>query len=319
LDLADHFLSLSISSPNVKDGIRVNTPRKLLQLILCAFALVGPAVSAQQASNAPAPASSPTQKSVESFLRYYYALGSDISIVVGAPVELGSSGLLEIPVDVKTPEGSNKVKMWLTKDGRYLLRGEMSDITTDPLAETIAKIKTANAPVLGDPKAPITVVEFSDFECPVCRNLHDALRGLLPNYPQVKVIFKDFPIETIHPWARTAALAGRCAYQQDPKAFWKLYDLIYDNQDLFSAVNAYDKVVDFAAKSGLNTDAFKACLSGPQAASEVDASLANGNELEVRSTPTIFVNGRRIVGADPHAVQQYLDYEVSRVKSGSKK
>jgi protein-disulfide isomerase len=271
------------------------------------------------AQPAASPAPGATQKSVESFLRYYYALGPDVTIVVGAPVELGSSGLLEVPVDVKTPDSSNKVKMWLTKDGRYLLRGEMSDITTDPLAETIAKIKTANSPVLGDPKAPITLIEFSDFECPVCRSLHDALRGLLPNYPQVKVVFKDFPIESLHPWARTAALAGHCAYQQDPKTFWKLYDLIYDNQDLISAANAYDKVLDFASKSGLNTDAFKACLSSPQAASEVNASLANGNELEVRSTPTIFVNGRRIVGADPHAVQQYLDFEVSQLKSGAKK
>jgi protein-disulfide isomerase len=278
--------------------------------------LIAPTAFAQQTSTAAAPATSPTQKSVESFLRYYYALGPDVTIAVGTPVELGSSGLLEVPVEVKTAEGSNRVNMWLTKDGRYLLRGDMSDITTDPLAETVAKIQTANAAVVGDPKAPITVVEFSDFECPVCRNLHDALRGLLPNYPQVKVIFKDFPIEAIHPWARTAALAGRCAYQQDPKAFWKLYDLIYDNQDLISAANVYDKVVDFASSSGLNANTFKACLSAPQAASEVDASLANGTQLEVHSTPTVFVNGRRIVGADPHALQQYLDYEVAQLKSG---
>jgi protein-disulfide isomerase len=277
--------------------------------------LLIPAAVAQQAS-ATAVAPATTQKSVESFLRYYYALGPDVTIVIGAPVELGTSGILEVPVEVKTPEGSNQVKMWLTKDGRYLLRGEISDITTDPLTETIAKIQTANAPLLGDPKAPITLVEFSDFECPVCRSLHDVLRGLLPNYPQLKVIFKDFPIEALHPWARTAALAGRCAYQQDPKAFWKLYDLIYDSQDLISAANAYDKVSDFASKSGLNTDTFKSCLGSSQAATEVDASLANGNQIEVRSTPTVFVNGRRIVGSDPHVLQQYLDYEVAQLKSG---
>jgi protein-disulfide isomerase len=286
----------------------------VVSIVLVAILTASPVVLAQQAPAGAAAA--PAQKSVENFLRYYYALGPDVTIVVGTPVDLGGSGILEVPVEVKTPEGSNQVKMWLTKDGRYLLRGEISDITTDPLAETVAKIQTAGAPVLGDPKAPITVIEFSDFECPVCRNLHDALRGLLPNYPQMKVIFKDFPIEAIHPWARTAALAGRCGYQQDPSGFWKLYDLIYDNQDLISAANAYDKVVDFAGKAGLNTDTFKACMSNPQAAREVDASLANGNQLEVRSTPTIFVNGRRIVGADPHALQQYLDYEVNQIKSG---
>jgi protein-disulfide isomerase len=162
-------------------------------------------------------------------------------------------------------------------------------------------------------------VEYSDFQCPVCRSLHDALRGLLPNYPQVKVVFKDFPLETLHPWARTAALAGRCAYQQDAKAFWKVYDLIYDNQELISAANAYDKMLDFAGQAGLNQDAFKACMTSPQAAQAIDASVANGNLLEVHSTPTVFVNGRRIVGADPHAIQQYIEYEIAQLKAGNTK
>jgi protein-disulfide isomerase len=260
-------------------------------------------------------AASPAQK-VEAFLRYYFALGPEVQITVATPTELGTSGLLEVPIEVKSKEGSDKLTMYLTKDGRYLLRGELSDLTSDPLAENIAKMQTATAPVLGDPKAPITLVEYSDFECPVCRNLHDALRGLLPNYPQVKVIFKDFPIDAIHPWARTAALAGRCAYQQNPKAFWKIYDLIYDNQDLISASSAWDKMLDFAGRIALNTDTFKACLASPQAAGEVDASLANGQLLEVRATPTVFVNGRRVAGADPHTIQQYIDYEVAQMKAG---
>jgi protein-disulfide isomerase len=263
----------------------------------------------------PAQGQSSVQKNVEAFLRHYYALGPEISITVGTPKEIGTSGLMETPVDVKTPEGSEKVNMFLTKDGRYLIRGEVSDLTSDPLADTRAKIITTDAPMWGNQNAPITLVEYSDFQCPVCRSLHDALRGLLPNYPQVKVVFKDYPLETLHPWARTAALAGRCAYQQDPKAFWKVYDLIYDNQELISAGNVYDKMLDFAGQAGLNRDAFKACLSSPQAAQAIDASVANGNLLEVRSTPTVFVNGRRIVGADPHAVQQYIDYEVAQLKA----
>lgn len=296
-----------------------------LQLIGLSIALFATATLARaQATNTapakPAAASNanatPAQKNVETFLRHYFALGSEVQITVGEPKEFGTSGLLETPIEVKTPEGTENVKMYLSKDGRYLIRGEMSDITSDPLAETSAKIQTAGAPVLGDPNATITLVEFSDFECPVCRGLHDVLRGMLPNYPQVKVIFKDYPIENLHPWARTAALAGRCAYQQDPKAFWKVYDQIYDNQDIISAANAWDKMLDFAGKDGLNQDTFKSCMSSPQAAGEVDASLANGNQLEVRSTPTVFVNGRRVVGADPHAIQQYFDYEVAQLKSG---
>jgi protein-disulfide isomerase len=288
-----------------------------LSLRICLIAVFGLAASL---CNAQQPAASGTpgqmQKLIEAFLRNYYALGSDYTITVGTPKPIGSSGLSEVSVDVKSPDGGDTVKMYLTADGRYLIRGEVNDLNSDPLAENIAKFDLKGAPVFGDPKAPITMVEFGDFECPVCRNFHDAVRGMLPNYPQVKLIFKDFPIDQIHPWARTAALAGRCAYQQDPKSFWKMYDLIYDNQDLISAANAYDKMMEFAGRAGSNADTFKACLSGPQAAAEVDASLNNGKLMDVRSTPTVFVNGRRLAGADPHALQQYLDFEVAKLKGG---
>jgi len=137
----------------------------------------------------------------------------------------------------------------------------------------------------------------------------------LPQYPQVRFVFKDFPLESIHPWARTAALAGRCAYQQDRKAFWKLYDQLYADQDLVSASNAWDKMVDYAGRLGLNTDSFKACLASPDAGAAVDASVANGKLMEVQSTPTLFVNGRRIVGADAHQVEQLIQYELQQMKA----
>jgi len=267
---------------------------------------------------AQAPNAADSEKKIEAFLRNYFALGPEYKIAVSAPKEIGNSGLYEVPIEVKSETGGDSIKMYLTKDGRYLLRGELNDLTVDTLAANMAKMKLEGAPVLGNPNAPITIVEYSDFECPVCRGLHDALRGLLPKYPQVKVIFKDYPIEQIHPWARTAALAGRCAYQQDPKAFWKIYDLIYDNQDLISASNAYDKMIDYAGRAGLNADTFKTCLASSQAAAEVNASIANGTLLEVRSTPTLFINGRKLVGADPHALQQYIDYEVAQLKSKTK-
>jgi len=281
---------------------------------LAGLALAATGTYAQQAaSSAPATAPTKSQKTIEAFLRNYYALGSDFTITVGTPKPIGNSGLSEVSIDVKSPDGGDTVKMFLTADGRYLIRGEVNDLTTDPLKENVAKFDLKGAPVLGDPKAPIAIVEYGDFECPVCRNFHDAVRELLPKYPQAKLIFKDFPIDQIHPWARTGALAGRCAYQQDPRAFWKMYDLIYDNQDLVSASNAYEKMIEFAGRAGLNADTFKSCLSSPQAAGEVDASIENGKLLNVRSTPTVFVNGRPLGGADPHALQQYLDYEVAKL------
>ena len=219
-------------------------------------------------------------------------------------------GVLATTISVTIEGNKEDAKMWVSKDGKFLFRGELNDMSKDMLAENRAKLDIKDAPATGNLNGPITVVEFADFECPVCRNLHEALRGLLPKYPQVRLVFKDFPLEQVHPWARTGALAGRCAYQQDLKAFWKMYDFLYDNQDLVSAENAWDKMLDYAGRAGLNTDAFKACMTGPEATSAVDASIANAKLLEVTSTPTLFVNGRRIVGADPHQLEQLLQFEL---------
>ena len=272
-----------------------------------------PASPTGQATAAVAPTA--LQKNIEAYLRRLYALGPKVQLTVTAPEDSEVPGLLETSVDLKDGENSQTAKFYLSKDGKYLVRGEVSDLSKDPLAETQARIQLKDAPSLGDPNAPVTLVEFSDFQCPVCRNLHDVLRGMLPNYPQVRVVFKDFPIESLHPWARTAALAGRCAYQQDPRAFWKVYDNIYDQQELISPSNAWSKMADFAAGAGLNPDAFKACMASPEAAAAIDSSRDNAQALEVNSTPTVFVNGRRLVGADPHALEQYIQYELAQQKS----
>ena len=267
-------------------------------------------------SAAPAPEQSPLQKNIEAYLRNVYALGPDVQVTVGAPKDSAVPGLLEADINVKAGESNETAKFYVSKDGKYLFRGELSDMNRDPLADTRAQLQIKDAPTLGDDKAPVTVVEFSDFECPVCRNLHDALRGLLPKYGrQVRLVFKDFPLDEIHPWARTAALAGRCAYKQNPQSFWKLHDLIYDHQDVISAENAWQKMLDYGAQAGLNVDELKSCMAGPEAGPAIDASRANGLQVEVSSTPTVFVNGRRIVGADGRILEQYIQYELAKVKS----
>jgi protein-disulfide isomerase len=290
-------------------------------LIILSFSTVAPGARAQSPKPANAAASavapSPTQKSIEAYLRHLYAFGPDVLLVVGTPKETAVEGLLETTIDLTVGGNKEAVKFYVSKDGKYLFRGEMSDLTKDPLAENRAQIQMKDAPSLGEPTAAVTLVEYSDFECPMCRSLHDVLRGLLPNYAgKVRVVFKDFPLDQLHPWARTAAIAGRCAYQQNPQAFWKMYDFIYDNQEIISAANAWTKMLDYAGQSGLDGDTFKGCMASPEAGEAVNASQANGKLLEVSSTPTVFVNGRRLVGADPHLLEQYINYELAEQKSG---
>jgi len=276
------------------------------------------ASAAQGQTPAAAGQAGPMQKTVETYLRHMYAFGSDVQVTVAAPKESQIPGLLQADVAVKIGDNTENAIFYVSKDGKYLVRGDIADLSKDPLAENRAKIDMKDAPALGDPKATVTLVEYSDFECPVCRNLHGLLRDMLPKYPQARVVFKDFPLETLHPWARTAALAGRCAYIQNPGAFWKMYDSIYDQQEIISAANAWGKMTDFAGQAGLNAETFKSCMSGSEAAAAVDASRTNGLALEVNSTPTIFVNGRRVVGADERTIEQFIQYEIAQNKAAKK-
>jgi protein-disulfide isomerase len=327
--------------PLKKEEGFVNISSSLFTLTAAAiFALVGTAMiaptaswaqgtsTAQTAGSSPAAkassggtaSQSPLQKTIEAYVRNLYAFGPDVEVTVSEPKDAAMAGLLETTVSVKVSGNNEDAKFYVSKDGKYLVRGEVSDLTKDPLAANRALMDLSNAPSMGDPKSAVTLVEFSDFECPICRSLHDIMRGIMQNYPQVRVVFKDYPIEVLHPWARTAAIAGRCAYMQDPAAFWKMYDLIYDNQDIISAANAWMKMSEFAGQAGLNADAFRACMAGPDAGAAVDASRANAQKLDVNSTPTIFVNGRRLVGADAHLIEQYIQYELAKAKqSGSAK
>jgi len=278
-------------------------------VLVIALLAIAPAMKAQSASQ------SELQKKIEKYIRHIYAFGPEVKLVILEPKDSEIAELLVTNVELTSGEGHDTAKMYVSKDGKYLFRGDVSDMSKDPLSETSAKLDLKNAPSVGSPAAPVTVVEFADFECPVCRQLHEQLRTLLPNYPQVKFYFKDFPIEQIHPWAKTAAVAGRCAYQQNPKSFWKLYDAFYDGQELISAANVWVKAVDFAGQAGLDEAAFKSCLASPEAAAAIDASVTNAKTLEVTSTPTVFVNGRRVVGADAGTIERYIKFELADKKA----
>ena len=282
---------------------------------IAASGLVVLALACAAKLSAQAPTYSDLQKKVERYLRYVYAFGPEVKLTVPEPKESEIPGLLVTTVELTSADGHDSAKMYISKDGKFLVRGEVTDMAKDPMAENRAKIDLKNVPSVGNSNAPITVVEFADFECPVCRQLHEQMRTLLPNYPQVKFYFKDYPIEQIHPWAKTAALAGRCAYNQNPKAFWKVYDGFYEGQELISATNAWDKALDFAGQAGLDQSAFKSCLASADAATAVEASVANAKLLEVNSTPTVFVNGRRVVGADSATIERYIQYELANQKS----
>src|SRR5215467_3820614 len=154
----------------------VKTPLRLMAL--CLTPLIGFGMHAQQSKPTAAATASVTssqsQKDIEAYLRNLYALGPAVKVAVGPLKQSPVEGILETDIDVVIEGNKQTVKFYVSKDGRYLLRGELSDMTKDTLAENMAAIHMSDSPALGDPKSPVTIVEYSDFECPVCRSLHDA-------------------------------------------------------------------------------------------------------------------------------------------------
>jgi protein-disulfide isomerase len=280
----------------------VSRPLRFIALLLACLPL---ALAAQSVPGS-------IQTRVEQYLRNLYAWDPSFKITVGSATPSPVPDLLEVPVTVSQNGHSDSAKVYVSKDGRFLLRGELADMSIDPLAETRAKLHIGTSPSTGPENAKITLIEFADFECPSCRQLDRILRDVLASHPEIRLVYKDFPLTQIHPWAMTAAIAGRCASQLDPKSFWKLHDSIFDDQDLISASNVWDKMVDYAGKLGLNDTEFRACMANPKTTQEVQKSIAEGQMLNVNSTPTTFVNGRRVVGADQALLQQYIRFETQQ-------
>lgn len=253
-------------------------------------------------------------KSTEAFVRQLFGWGPDVKVTLGTFGPSAAADFYTVPIEVTLGEQKESGEVYVSKDGKTLLRGEIYDMSADPFAANRAKIHIEGSPTKGPTDARVTIVEFADFECPHCRELWGALAAVEAHYPQVRVVYKDFPLTQVHPWADTAALGGRCAFEQSPAAFWKVHDSIFENQDLISPENVWDKLVEFATAAGLNADTFKGCLSSPDTQKAVDASRAEGAALGVSSTPTVYVNGRPLVGGDLSTLSQYIDFELAQQK-----
>jgi len=252
--------------------------------------------------------------STEKFLRNLFAWGPDYKLSLGPLTPSPAPDFYALPLELTLNGQKENGTVFVSKDGKTVIQGEMFDTSADPYASNRAKIHSQGSPSKGPANAKVTLVEFADFECPHCRDLHEVMATIEQHYPQLRVVYKDYPLVQIHEWAETAAIGARCAYMQSPEAFWKVHDAIFDNQDLISAQNVWEKLSGFAAKAGLNADTFKACMASPEAKQAVDANAAEAVALGVNSTPTVYVNGRPNVGGDPAVLSQYIDYELAHSK-----
>lgn len=171
------------------------------------------------------------------------------------------------------------------------------------------EVTVGNAPTFGPKTAKVTIIEFSDFQCPFCAKGADVLTELKKKYGnKIQVAFKNYPLP-FHNHAEIAAVAGLCANEQSTNHFWKMHDEMFKNQDSLSA----DGLKKLARTIGLKMDAFEKCLTENRHIAQVRADMEEGKKINVKSTPTFFVNGQLIAGAQPLEVfSQIIDEELAK-------
>jgi protein-disulfide isomerase len=180
------------------------------------------------------------------------------------------------------------------------------------------KVDNGHLPMLGNTKAKVTIVEFSDFQCPFCKayfdDTHSQIQDQYVKTGKVNFVYRHFPLSTIHPNAQKAAEAAECANEQ--KQFWNFHDILFTNQDTWAPMSASDaenEWVTYAGQLGMDTDQFKSCIDTDKYKNNVAKDTAAGDKAQVDGTPAFFINGYRLTGAQPFSqFQQVIDAQLKK-------
>lgn len=285
----------------------------LLTCLLLSIAVFGQApVRSAQPANTGAAASAPTEATVNSFLKYTFGYDTSISWDVLSISPSRANGVIDVNVLLKNAQGQQSVHLYITPDGKNAIVGDMMPFGADPFAPARAEISAkSNGISRGPANAAVTIVEFSDLQCPSCKAAQPTIDRLLADEPDVRFIFQHYPLERVHPWAFLGAAYSDCVGKQNTAAFWKFIESVYANQEQITgllpqnATNAADamkqaspalskKLQEFVTASGANAQQAATCAADPATTARIRKSLELGNDLNVTGTPTLFVNGRRV-------------------------
>ncbi len=168
---------------------------------------------------------------------------------------------------------------------------------------------TGKEPFTGKADAKVVIYEFSDFQCPFCARGNDVIKQVMTEYgDRVKLVFRHFPL-SFHPEAEPSAIATMCAFKQQPGKFWEMHDIMFEKQSELGTAS----YKAWAKQFGLNEAEFNKCFDGKETKDLVDADMKAAEALGVNSTPTFFVNGKKVAGALPFAqFKSMIDEELAK-------
>jgi len=270
--------------------------------LLLAVALLLPGCSRAQV---PQPQAE-LDRRIEVLVRSQMNIPPSYDIKLGVRTRSEYAGYDTLPVTFSHLDAKRTINLLISTDNKALIRMDKMDLSKDPSQ----LVDIAQRPFRGGASARVTIVNFDDLECPFCSRMHHELfPETIARYgDKVKIVYKDFPLVELHPWALHAAVDANCLAQQNGDAYWAFVDQAHDHSDDITGPkenrsqsasdDKLDKIAtDLGTKDKLNLAALHTCLVA-QDTSKVKASMAEGDALGVDSTPTLYVNGEKINGAE---------------------
>jgi protein-disulfide isomerase len=264
-----------------------------LMLVTLAGAQQKP-VTSQPAAKSAAATGLPSQETVNAFMQKMFGYDASVTWEVVSIKPSSIAGISEVNVSLKNPQGQQNTKLYVAADGQRALIGEIIPFGSDPFAAARTALeKGINGPSRGPADAPVTIVEFSDLQCPHCKEAQPTVDKLMSEEKNARLVFQNFPLQS-HDWAAKAAAYADCIGRSSNDAFWKFMQGVYDAQSDILTTNADEKLTALADKSGVKGSDIAACAAKPETASRVEHSVALGKSVDVTGTPTLFINGRKI-------------------------
>jgi protein-disulfide isomerase len=280
---------------------------RLVRSSIFIFLLLAVAAAAQEKASG----NLPSEETVNSFLQQTFGYDSTVTWKITAIKPSIAEGLAEVDVVLTNPQGQSATTLYVTPDGKHALTGDILPFGAKPYQPAKeALLKGINGPSRGPEKAPVTIVEFSDLQCPHCKDAQPVIDKLLTEEPNARFVFQNFPLPS-HNWAGKAANFADCVGRSSNDAFWKFVQGTFDAQSSITESNADEKLTALADTAGVKGSEMAACAAKPDTKTRVEHSVTLGQSVGVTGTPTVFVNGRRIgnvVGLPPEVLKGLVEF-----------
>ncbi|MGA9210429.1 MAG: DsbA family protein [Terriglobales bacterium] len=290
-----------------------------LLIVLLAARSWGQQASTTNPPAAPTSQKLPSKETVESFMKHWFGYDSSITWQVAQIQPSEVPGFAEVVVAMEKGGQRQQMVLYVTPDEKHAFTGEIIPFGADPFAPARKELATSTTGIARGPaSAQLTVVEFSDLECPHCKQAQPVIDKLMGDFPNARLVFQQFPLEAVHPWAFKAATWAECIGRENNAAFWKFVNGVYDDQLNIDPQNADAKMKEHATAAGADAARAATCAASPETAKAARDSLELGKALGVTGTPTVFLNGRKIGGVTSMPYDTLKDLAHFAESQGSK-